>query len=112
SEPWVASLREYNRIYVNNALYWHAIKYACEQGFERFDFGRSTVGCGTYKFKEQWGAKPIQLHYQYYLNRAKEVPIVDAINNKYQTIIDMWKKLPLTFTNFVGPKVVQFLPEL
>ncbi len=53
SEPWVASLRQYNKIYINNCLYWHAIKYACEHGFEVFDFGRSTVDTGTYKFKEQ-----------------------------------------------------------
>ena len=43
SEPWVASLRQYNRIYVNNLLYWRAIQYACENGCTTFDFGRSTV---------------------------------------------------------------------
>jgi len=112
SEPWVASLREYNKIYVNNFLYWHAIKYACEQGFEVFDFGRSTKDTGTYSFKTQWGAEPVQLYYQYDLNTADSVPVVDAKNNRYQKIIDIWKTLPLSFTNFVGPRVVQYLPEL
>ncbi len=112
SEPWVASLRQYNRIYVNNYLYWQAIKYACESGFEVFDFGRSTVDTGTYGFKLQWGAKPVQLHYQYCLNRAKAIPVVDAKNNKYQMMIDLWKKMPVSVTNFIGPRVVQYLPEL
>ena len=112
SEPWVASLRQYNRIYVNNLLYWQAIKYACENGFSTFDFGRSTVDTGTYGFKLQWGAKPIQLHYQYYLNTASAIPVVDAKDNKYQRGIDIWKRLPLIVTNFIGPRVVQFLPEL
>ncbi|NIR68377.1 FemAB family PEP-CTERM system-associated protein [candidate division KSB1 bacterium] len=112
SEPWVASLRAYNKIYVNNLLYWQAISYACSRGFKRFDFGRSTKDSGTHRFKQQWGAEPIQLHYQYYLNQAREIPAVDANNNKYQKIVDVWKRLPLTVTNFVGPKVVQFLPEL
>lgn len=112
SEPWVASLREYNKIYVNNCLYWQAIKFAIERGFKLFDFGRSTIGTGTYDFKLQWGAKPVPLHYQYSLNRAKAVPVVDANDNKYQTAIDVWKKLPQGVTNFVGPIVVQYLPEL
>ncbi len=112
SEPWVASLREYNRIYVNNYLYWEAIKYACKLGLKVFDFGRSTIDTGTYNFKKQWGAEPVQLEYQYYLHRANSIPVVDAKNNKYQRIIDIWKNLPLPFTNFVGPRVVQYLPEL
>ncbi|MCZ6819288.1 MAG: FemAB family PEP-CTERM system-associated protein [Calditrichaeota bacterium] len=112
SEPWVASLRQYNKIYINNYLYWQAIKYACENGFDVFDFGRSTADTGTYSFKMQWGAEPVQLYYQYYLNKASTVPVVDANNNKYQRIIDVWKKLPLFVTNFIGPRVVQYLPEL
>lgn len=112
SEPWVASLRQYNRIYVNNHLYWQAIKYACEHGFEVFDFGRSTVDTGTYHFKLQWGAEPVPLYYQYCLHKAKEIPEVDAKNNKYQKAIELWKRLPLSITNLAGPKLVQYLPEL
>jgi FemAB-related protein (PEP-CTERM system-associated) len=112
SEPWVASLREYNKIYVNNFLYWQAIDYACRHGFEIFDFGRSTIDAGTYVFKAQWGAEPVPLRYQYHLNKARAIPIVDAVNNKYQIAIDIWKRLPLAFTNFVGPKLVRYLPEL
>jgi FemAB-related protein (PEP-CTERM system-associated) len=112
SEPWVASLREYNRIYINNYLYWQAIKYACNEGFEIFDFGRSTVDTGTYEFKLQWGAKPIPLYYHYHLNKAKQIPVVDAKDNKYQRAIDLWKKLPQALTDFAGPRLVRFLPEL
>jgi hypothetical protein len=28
-----------------------------------FDFGRSTMNEGTYKFKKQWGCEPTQLHW-------------------------------------------------
>lgn len=112
SEPWVSSLREYNKFYVNNLLYWKAIEYAGRNGFAWFDFGRSTVESGTYDFKLQWGAKPVPLYYQYQLNKARAVPMVDAHNNKYQFFIDIWKKLPLFAANFVGPKIVKHLPEL
>jgi FemAB-related protein (PEP-CTERM system-associated) len=112
SEPWVSSLRAYNKFYVNNLLYWKAIEYAASNGFAKFDFGRSTVDSGTYDFKLQWGAKPVPLYYQYLLHRAGAMPVVDAHNNKYQFFIEMWKKLPLFAANFIGPKVVKYLPEL
>lgn len=112
AEPWAASLQEYNKFKVNNLLYWQAINYGCENGFEYLDFGRSTVDTGTDYFKRQWGAEPVPLHYQYFLNLSREIPVVDAVDNKYQKIIDVWKKLPLAVTNFIGPKVVRYLPEL
>jgi len=112
SEPWVASLTEYNKIYVNNLLYWRSIEYACNHNFKEFDFGRSTVNSGTFNFKTQWGANTIQLYYQYLLNKSDSVPQVDAHNNKYQSMIDLWKKMPLSLTKFLGPKIVRKLPEL
>jgi FemAB-related protein (PEP-CTERM system-associated) len=112
SDPWASSLREYNKLCPNNILYWEAIKFACRNGFEYFDFGRSTIGCGTCNFKKQWGAEQIQLNYQYYLNRAKEIPEFNAFNNKYKLAINIWKRLPLTIANIIGPRVVRYLPEL
>lgn len=111
AEPWVASLRQYHNIYINNYLYWQAIKYACKEGFARFDMGRSTIDSGTYRFKRQWGAEPVLLKYQYYLNKAENIPVVDAHNNKYRKFIDVWRKLPLGLANFIGPRVVKYLPE-
>jgi hypothetical protein len=46
-------------------LYWTKLEYACDNGNKTFDFGRSTPGEGTYRFKPQWGAKPQPLHWQY-----------------------------------------------
>jgi FemAB-related protein (PEP-CTERM system-associated) len=112
SEPWAASLREYNKFCPNNILYWEAIKYACNNGFEYFDFGRSTVGCGSCNFKKQWGAEQIQLNYQYALNKAKKIPEFNVHNNKYQLAINVWKKLPMVIANTIGPVVVRYLPEL
>ncbi|MGH9429007.1 MAG: FemAB family XrtA/PEP-CTERM system-associated protein, partial [Terriglobia bacterium] len=46
--PWAASLLEHRNLCSNMLLYWEAIKFAIDQGFRRFDFGRSTPGEGTY----------------------------------------------------------------
>ena len=40
-------------------LYWDAIEFAAEQGCAVLDLGRSTPGEGTFKFKEQWGARAV-----------------------------------------------------
>jgi len=112
SEPWASSLREYNKLCPNNLLYWEAIKYACKHGFEYFDFGRSTIGSGTFNFKKQWGADPVQLHYQYFLNKANKIPVHNVHDNKYQLAINVWKKMPMIIANIIGPRLVKYLPEL
>jgi len=41
----------------NHLLFWHAIRTACEQGYQWFDFGRTDVGQeGLRSFKRSWGA--------------------------------------------------------
>jgi len=57
SIPWASSLREFNRSNPNMLLYWTLLAHAADSGAQYFDFGRSTVGEGTYRFKKQWGAE-------------------------------------------------------
>jgi len=41
----------------NHLLFWHAIRTACDQGYEWFDFGRTDIGQeGLRRFKLSWGA--------------------------------------------------------
>ena len=61
--PWASSLKKYNGLSPNMLLYWSLLEYSCDKGFQYFDFGRSTPEEGTYKFKEQWGAKPSPLYW-------------------------------------------------
>jgi FemAB-related protein (PEP-CTERM system-associated) len=63
SMPWASALRRHNRLNPNMLLYWMFLKFASDGGYEVFDFGRSTAGEGTYRFKEQWGAKPMPLRW-------------------------------------------------
>jgi serine/alanine adding enzyme len=110
SDPWASSLKKYNMLCPNNILYWEAIKYACRNGFEYFDFGRSTLDSGTFKFKKQWGAEPVQLYYQYFLNNAARLPDISSHNNQYRRAINLWRKLPIVITNALGPMIVKYLP--
>src|SRR5262249_6647965 len=65
--PSASSLRKYNRLSANMLLYYHLLERAVERGQDVFDFGRSTPGSGTYRFKEQWGATPWGAEWQSYL---------------------------------------------
>ena len=81
--PWASSLRKYNHLSPNMLLYWTALQFACENKYNFFDFGRSTRGEGTYKFKEQWGAKPVQLYWHYWLKNGGPLPELNPKNPKY-----------------------------
>jgi FemAB-related protein (PEP-CTERM system-associated) len=108
--PWASSLREYNSLCPNNDLYWEAIRFAIRSGFETFDFGRSTPGGGTFKFKTQWGAQPVALHWQYLLGEGGAVPDMTPSNPKYRAAISIWKRLPVFLANLIGPRIVRCIP--
>jgi CelD/BcsL family acetyltransferase involved in cellulose biosynthesis len=49
----------------NHVLFWQAIRAACEQGYRRFDFGRTDAGqAGLRDFKLSWGATEEPLVYR------------------------------------------------
>ncbi|OHB59881.1 MAG: hypothetical protein A2173_12025 [Planctomycetes bacterium RBG_13_44_8b] len=108
--PWAATLTEYNNLCPNNLLYWSIIKHYCLAGAKCFDFGRCTVNGPTYQFKKQWGAEPIELHYQYWVHPSHELSIASQNSPKYQKKVQIWKKLPLWVTRLIGPYISRQLP--
>jgi FemAB-related protein (PEP-CTERM system-associated) len=108
--PWASSLRKCNKLGVNMLLYWTVLKFACEKGFTVFDFGRSTPGEGTFKFKEQWGAKPSPMPWHYWLRSNGTIPEITPRNPKYRMAIELWKRLPIQVTRFLGPHIVKNIP--
>ncbi|MEO5957336.1 MAG: FemAB family XrtA/PEP-CTERM system-associated protein [Nitrospiraceae bacterium] len=108
--PWASSDRRYARFAPNMFLYGAVLKYACEQGYRCFDFGRSSKESGTYRFKEQWGAKPVQLHWYYWLRAGGQLPELNPQNPKYALAIRLWQQLPIPVTTLVGPMIAKYLP--
>ena len=91
-------------------LYWEVLKYAIEKRYSYFDFGRSSLNSGTYKFKQQWGALPKQLYWHYWLPENGELPELNPNNPKYALIINVWKRMPVFLTKWIGPHIVAYLP--
>jgi FemAB-related protein (PEP-CTERM system-associated) len=99
------SIREYNRLAVNNFMYWMLIRYGCENGYRIFDFGRSKKGTGSFDFKKRWGQTIIDLPYRYHLVRSKSMPDTSPLNPKFALSIRLWRKLPLPVANILGPLI-------
>ncbi|NWF73548.1 MAG: FemAB family PEP-CTERM system-associated protein [Nitrospirae bacterium] len=107
---WASSDRRYARLAPNMLLYGSVLRYACEQGYRIFDFGRSTKDSGTYRFKQQWGARPVQLEWNYWLRDGQPLPELNPQNPKYSFAIETWKRLPLPLTTLIGPRISKYLP--
>lgn len=108
--PWAASDKRFNKLAPNMMLYGTVLEYACQQGFQVFDFGRSSPDSGTYRFKEQWGAQPHQLYWYYWMGSGLQVPQLNPQNPKYALAIRAWQQLPLAIANLLGPYIVKHLP--
>lgn len=103
--PWASSLRKYASLSPNMLLYLRVLEYACDNGYRAFDFGRSSAGEGTYKFKEQWGALPAPL-YWHYISLDGTLPDPESVGKeRFATATRCWQKLPLVVTRVIGPSV-------
>lgn len=108
--PWASSLRRYFGLCPNNLLYWEAIRLACEAGCGEFDFGRSTVGSGPYRFKLQWGAQPQQLCWQYFFPEGLAARADRTGQRFFRLASWAWRRLPLCAANLLGPHIVARMP--
>ncbi|MCX6834199.1 MAG: FemAB family PEP-CTERM system-associated protein [candidate division Zixibacteria bacterium] len=108
--PSASANRDFLGTCPNHALYWRVIEDGCREKYRWFDFGRSAVDSGTYRFKQQWVPEPVRLHWQYSLNLAKTIPEINPRNPKYRLFINMWRRMPLPLANFLGPKVIRNFP--
>lgn len=108
--PLASTIREVNHLSMNMFLYWEVLKFAIQQNYSQFDFGRSSKNAGTYRFKQQWGAKPKQLYWHYWLGNSAAPPSLNPSNPKLALIIKVWKRLPVVLANLLGPVIVKNLP--
>lgn len=108
---WASSLKSFNHLSPNMLLYWAFLEYVADAGYRHFDFGRSTPNEGTYKFKEQWGAKPQTLYwYEDAQSNKKEHQANGKAYRFRHKGEEMWQALPLFLANMVGPRIRKNIP--
>lgn len=104
------ALKDYFHLAPNDFMYWQLMRYAAAKGCKVFDFGRSKQGTGSYDFKRHWGFEPTALPYWYYAPNGNALPDTSPLNPKLQWAIRIWRGLPLTVTNSLGPHIVRHIP--
>lgn len=93
----------------NDFMYWEVMRRAALRGCRLFDFGRSKRGTGAFDFKRYWGFEPEPLYYHYLLRRGDKPPELNPLNPKLSLFIALWKRLPLSVANRLGPPIVRYL---
>lgn len=109
SNPWASALRAYKQLNPNMLLYWTMLAHATDNGYPWFDFGRSTRGSGTYRFKQQWGAVESPL---LWTEAVRDQALAgSAAPSRIRMIAEgVWRRLPLGLTASLGPLVRRHIP--
>jgi serine/alanine adding enzyme len=106
---WASARREWSRSAPNMLLYWTFLQEAIARGATVFDFGRCTPGSATHAFKRQWGGEDRPLEWgQWRRGAATATPSPDG--RFFQLATRCWQRLPLAFTNRLGPHLARCLP--
>ncbi len=107
--PSASSWRKFNSTNANMLMYWQLLSRAIQRGQHTFDFGRSSAGSNTYRFKQQWGAQPHPAVWQYYLRRGS-INDMRPDNPRHQRRIQIWRRLPCWLARSIGPFVARGIP--
>jgi FemAB-related protein (PEP-CTERM system-associated) len=107
--PWASSLRRFKQMNPNMLLYWTFLSFAADNGSEKFDFGRSTQGEGSWRFKKQWGAEPEPLYWETFSAEKRWASNAAAGGKSRRLAEAVWRRLPLETTSYLGPKVRRFI---
>lgn len=109
SIPWASTLRSHNRLGPNMLLYWGLLKCSVDDECNQFDFGRSTPGEGTYRFKAQWGAKPQPLVWNKILFGGFKKQQNEKSGKMKEHMAYLWKRMPLSTANYCGSRLRKYI---
>lgn len=107
---WMYSIREFSKLQTTYFLYWKMIERYCNKGYKLFHLGRSSSESGGIFYKKKWNAELKQLYWEYALNRSNKIPELNVDNPKYQKAINLWRKLPVQVTQYLGPHIAKNIP--
>ncbi len=93
----------------NDRMYFELMRHARARGCERFDFGRSKTGGGAWAFKKNWGFEPEALAYSSWTAPGAAPRDADPTSARHAARIALWRKLPLSIANRLGPWIARGL---
>jgi FemAB-related protein (PEP-CTERM system-associated) len=103
---WASTLRSERARCPNNLIYWEAIRWAIGLRAGHFDFGRSPIGSGTYKFKRGWGAVEERLVWTRLTPAGEPVPYAPLSEDPVLARLSaLWRRLPVGWSRRLGPPI-------
>ena len=90
-------------------MYYNLMLHARERGCSTFDFGRSKIDSGPFRFKKNWGFEPLPLRYCSRLAPGAKQPNLSQNAGPFATMSKVWKKLPLGVSKILGPPLARHL---
>ncbi len=97
------------RLRANDRMYFELMLHARLRGCSRFDFGRSKINSGAGQFKKNWGFAARPLGYASWTAPGAEIRDADPSSPRHAARIALWKRLPLTVANLLGPWIARGL---
>jgi hypothetical protein len=100
--------RRYSQYRGNHLLVWEVMKYAFNNGYRYYDFGRTDArNNGLLHFKESWGAKSGGLTYYYYPTHEGVSTLIEH-KRLYTIATATLSKLPLKALELLGTMAYRF----
>jgi FemAB-related protein (PEP-CTERM system-associated) len=110
---WSGILSQYYKIYVSQTLFYNTIQYAHRRGSHRIDLGRSMRGSGAHAYKKAWNSITVPLFQQYFVNGDGNPPAVGGRKAEgpiSRLMMEVWKRMPLSLTEQIGPALRKRVP--
>jgi hypothetical protein len=74
SYSWGAVNPDSQSVRAGQYLLWEMVKACIARGISRLDLGESSKGSGTWAFKSEFGASPIDIHYYDVMRKKDDAP--------------------------------------
>ena len=110
--PFICLRADHRDLNPGMLMHWEALRAACAAGTSVFDLGRSPRHSGPYRFKLQWGAQEVALHYHCHADGAPRAVSSTAFyrSSAAQRLARIWSALPEPVQNRLGPLVRRWMP--
>ncbi len=104
-----ASDDRYKEFRPNQLLMWEAIKQAAEDGYEMFDFGRTSIhNQGLMDYKKKWGTEAQRIPYGYFPKNLANQALTEG-SRKHQLAKMVLKKAPKPIIRLSGELLYRHL---
>jgi GNAT acetyltransferase-like protein len=94
----------------NTFMYFDHLRWAGQNGYDTFDFGRSSKEGGTFDFKKRWNTVIRELPYEIVPVRRANPPVSSSANPRIALAEKIWRHIPLPATRLLSRWVFPMLP--